>query len=156
MFTFAAASTGTDLWTAVHDAKADLIGVAAHPPRSRCRRPRSSRKKPGSTVTTGSMYPDGLSRFAELDVVAVPAMAAAEGLVYDRSGCFLVVADDSRITPSRDYAPAYERDSATARTRGRCLREVSGCGWSDERMPWAWWPVPGTMERYCPLVTISK
>ena len=69
------------------------------------------------------LYPDGLTRYAGLDVVAVPAMAAAEGLVYDRSGCYLVVAEDFRITPSpglRPRLPAGQRGAAHLRpVRGR-------------------------------------
>jgi hypothetical protein len=37
-------------------------------------------------------------------------MTPAEGLVYDRNGCFLVTAEDFRVTPSRT-TPAYRRDS---------------------------------------------
>jgi hypothetical protein len=44
---------------------------------------------------------------------------ATEGLVYDRSGCYLVVAEDFRVTPSRDYAPAYQRDSIALRVSGQ-------------------------------------
>jgi hypothetical protein len=38
-------------------------------------------------------------------------MTPAEGLVYDRNGCFLVTAEDFRVTPSRDDTSAYRRDS---------------------------------------------
>ena len=65
------------------------------------------------------MYPNGLTSYAGLHVVAVPAMTATEGLVYDKSGCYLIVADDFRVTPSRDYAPAYQRDSVAMRVSGQ-------------------------------------
>jgi len=55
----------------------------------------------------------------EWSVVQVPAMAATEALVYDASGCYLVVAEDFRITPSRDYAPAYQRVSVALRIAGQ-------------------------------------
>jgi len=67
---------------------------------------------PGLTVFRLSAPP----RF---DVVAVPSMAAGEALVYDRPGCYLVVAEDFRVTPSRDYAPAYQRDSVALRVSGQ-------------------------------------
>ena len=49
----------------------------------------------------------------------MPSMAPTEALVYDRSGCYLVVAEDFRVTPSRDYAPAYQRDSVALRVSGQ-------------------------------------
>jgi len=64
------------------------------------------------------LYPDGLTRFAGLDVVTVPALTTGETLVYDRAGCFLVVGDDFRITPSPEYAPAYQRNAVALRTVG--------------------------------------
>lgn len=48
----------------------------------------------------------------------MPALAAGETLVYDRTGCFLVVGDDFRVTPSPDYAPAYQRNAVALRTVG--------------------------------------
>jgi hypothetical protein len=65
------------------------------------------------------VYRDGLTRYNGLDVVAVPSLVAGEALVYDRAECFWVVAEDFTITPSRDYAPAYERDSVAMRTSGQ-------------------------------------
>jgi hypothetical protein len=46
-------------------------------------------------------------------------VAAGEALVYDRTEVFWVVAEDFTITASRDYAPAYERDSVALRTSGQ-------------------------------------
>ena len=43
------------------------------------------------------LYPDGSAKLAGLNVVTVPALATGE--VYDKSGYFLVVGDDFRITP---------------------------------------------------------
>jgi hypothetical protein len=65
------------------------------------------------------VYRDGLTRYNGLDVVAVPSLAAGESLVYDRAEVFWVVAEDFTMTPSRDYAPAYERDSVALRTSGQ-------------------------------------
>lgn len=70
---------------------------------------------------------------AGLDVVAVPAMAASEALVYDRTGCYLVVAEEFRVTPSRDYAPAYQRDSVALRTSGQLLLACPGTGRGQRR-----------------------
>ena len=118
MFSFAAASTGTDLWTAVHAAKADIIGGGGIPTTVALTPTAIVEEESRLDGDLRPMYPDGLTRYAGLDVVAVPAMAATEGLVYDRAGCYLVVAEDFRVTPSRDYAPAYQRDSIALRVSG--------------------------------------
>jgi HK97 family phage major capsid protein len=119
VFTFAPESTGADLWAAVHDAKGDIIGAGGTP---------TTLALPPSAIVAEEarldgndrpMYPDGLTRYAGLDVVAVPAMTATEALVYDRSGCYLVVAEDFRVTSSRDYAPAFQRDSVALRVSGQ-------------------------------------
>ncbi|GAB2646658.1 hypothetical protein GCM10009743_22870 [Kribbella swartbergensis] len=49
-------------------------------------------------------------------MVAVPSLAAGEALISDWTEAFWVVAEDFTITPSRDYAPAYGRDSIALRT----------------------------------------
>ena len=87
VFTFAANVGGPTLWEATHAAKAAIISNGGTPT--------TIALPPVAIVTEESrldgqerpMYPDGLTRFAGLDVVAVPAMAATEALVYDRSGC---------------------------------------------------------------------
>lgn len=119
VFSFAPASNGTDLWTAVHDAKADIINGGG--------KPTTLALPPGAVVAEEArldgdqrpLYPEGISTYAGLDVVRVPAMAATEALVYDRTGCYLVVAEDFRITASRDYAPAFQRDSVALRVSGQ-------------------------------------
>src|SRR4051812_22835604 len=73
----------------------------------------------GAVLGRCSRCADGLTRNAGLDVVAVPAMAATEALVYDWSGNFLLVAEDFRIVASRDYAPAFVRDSVALRVSGQ-------------------------------------
>ena len=110
---------GATLWEAVHAAKAALVTNGGMPT--------TLALPPVAVITEEArldanevpLHPNGLTPYAGLDVVQVPAMAAAEGLVYDRSGCFLVVAEDFRITPSRDYAPAYQRDSVALRISGQ-------------------------------------
>ena len=52
-------------------------------------------------------------------MVPVPAMAATEALVYHASGVLLVVAEEFRIVSSRDYAPAFQRDSVALRVSGQ-------------------------------------
>jgi len=65
------------------------------------------------------LYPDGMLRFGGLDVVPTPAMTPAEGLVYDKAGMYLMVAEDFNVSPSYEYAPAYQRDSVALRTSGQ-------------------------------------
>jgi hypothetical protein len=64
------------------------------------------------------LYPQGLTRFAGLDVVIVPALTTGQTLVYDRAGVFLVVGSDFAVKPSSYYAPAYQRNSTALRTVG--------------------------------------
>ena len=64
------------------------------------------------------LYPEGLTRFAGLDVVTVPALGAGESLVCDKTGRFLVVGSDFAVQASTDCAPAYQRNSTALRTVG--------------------------------------
>jgi HK97 family phage major capsid protein len=119
VFSFAAASSGADLWTAVHQAKADLI-TGGGTPTTLALPPAAIVAEEGRLDGNDRpLYDNGLSSYAGLDVVPVAAMAASEGLVYDRSGCYLVVAEDFRIVASRDYAPAFQRDSVALRVSGQ-------------------------------------
>jgi len=120
VFGVAAASNGTSLWGAVHAAKADIISAGGGP--TTLALPPSAIVAEESCVDGEDrpLYPNGLTTYAGLDLVAVPTMAAAEGLVYDRTGTYLVVAQDFKVTPSRDYAPR-----PTSATRSRCAPRVS-------------------------------
>jgi len=51
--------------------------------------------------------------------------SGAEGLVYDRSGCYLVTAQDFRTDASKHYAPAFQqRDSIALRVTGQFTAAV--------------------------------
>lgn len=69
------------------------------------------------------MLSDRMIRDSRTDIVAeverVMRECRCESLVYDRAEVFWVVAEDFTITPSRDYAPAYEQDSIALRTSGQ-------------------------------------
>ncbi len=110
---------GGDLWQAVHDAKGEMIATGGSPTTLALPPAAVSAEEARLDGNERPLYSDGLTRYAGLDVVPVPALADGEGLVYDRSGCYLVVAEDFRVTPSRDYAPAYQRDSIALRTSGQ-------------------------------------
>lgn len=119
VFTYAPNVGGPTLWEATHAAKAAIITNGGTPT--------TIALPPVAIVTEEArldgdqrpMYPDGLTRYAGLDVVPVAAMTASEGLVYDKSGNYLVVAEDFKITASRDYAPAFVRDSVALRVSGQ-------------------------------------
>jgi HK97 family phage major capsid protein len=115
----AAAAAGTGLWAAVHTAKGQIVAAGGNPT--------TLALSPAAVVAEEArrldaenrpLYPDGLVTFAGLEVVRVPALAATEFLVYDRTQTFFVVGDDFQVTPSRDYAEAYKRDALALRVSG--------------------------------------
>lgn len=105
---FATEADGANLWAAVHTAKAEIVTAGGNPSTIALSPADAITEEARLNGNNEPMYPAGLSSYAGLDVVRVPALDAGEVLVYDRTGCYLVVAEDFRITPSRDYAPAYQ------------------------------------------------
>ncbi|GAA1593272.1 hypothetical protein GCM10009789_54130 [Kribbella sancticallisti] len=113
------AAAGDDLWDAVTIAKGEIV-AAGGTPTTLALDPVAVVQEEGRIDANGyPIYRDGLTRYNGLDVVAVPSLATGEALVYDRTEVFWVVAEDFTITPSREYAPAYERDSVALRTSGQ-------------------------------------
>ena len=103
------AAAGADLWDAVTVAKGEIV-AAGGTPTTLALDPVAVVQEEGRIDANGyPVHRDGLTRHNGLDVVTVPALAAGEALVYDRTEVFWVVADDFTITPSCDYAPAHEQ-----------------------------------------------
>ncbi|TIC83864.1 phage major capsid protein [Nocardioides sp. GY 10113] len=119
VFSFAEEATGTDLWSSVHAAKAAIVTAGGSPTTVALPPSAIVAEEARLDAQNRPLYDGALTAYAGLEVVAVPAMAADEGLVYDKSGCYLIVAEDFVVTPSRDYAPAYQRDSVALRTSGQ-------------------------------------
>ena len=115
----APAASGATLWESVHDAKAGIVSNGGVPSTLALPPAAVVAEEARLDTTDKPLYPDGITSYAGLTVVAVPALAATEGLVYDAQNAYLVVAEDFKITPSSDYAEAYKRDSIALRTSGQ-------------------------------------
>jgi HK97 family phage major capsid protein len=118
----AAEVTGGSLWAAVVAAKARIAGsggTATHLALS----PDAIGAEEGRVDDIGRpLYPDGMARFAGLDVV--PAAGAAEPFVYDQSRVLLVVRSDYETLLSEEYGPAFERYAVALRL---VVRMIATC-----------------------------
>ena len=128
-------STRADLWTAVHDAKADIITGGGVP---------TTVALPPSAIVAEEarldgdqrpLYPDGLRGSPGSTWWRSRRWRATEALVYDGSGCYLVVAEDFRIMPPRDYAPAFQRDCVALRVSGQFAVAVDQRQQTSRRAP---------------------
>jgi hypothetical protein len=124
------AAAGDTLWDAVTVAKGEIVAAGGTPTTTLALDPVAVVQEEGRIDANGyPVYRDGLTRYNGLDVVAVPALAAGEALVYDRTEVFWVVAEDFTITPSRDYARPTTGLGGPAdlgSVRGRCAEPDQG------------------------------
>ncbi len=84
---FATEADGATLWAAVHTAKAGIVTAGGTPSTIALSPADAITEEARLNGNNEPMYPTGLSSYADLDVVRVPALDAGEVVVYDRTGC---------------------------------------------------------------------
>jgi hypothetical protein len=96
----AAAASGTGLWAAVHAAKGQIVGSGGNRTTLAISPAAAVAEEARLDAENRPLCPDGLDTFAGLQVVRVPALAATEDLVYDRTQVFFVVGEDFECSPA--------------------------------------------------------
>lgn len=124
LMTQATSVEGDSLWTATEAAVTEIRGAGGQPTTIALNVADATAEAFRLDGDGKPMYPQGLTTYAGLQVVTVPALATGEVLIYDRTGVFLIVGSDFAVQPSTDYAPAYVTNSTALRTVGEFTAAV--------------------------------